>query len=146
MPDFGKAKIYVLRRRDTNAIFYCGSTCTSLSLRLKEHKKASKKRNYPVYRYMRENEIVPTIELIENFPCNCKEELHKREGYHIKILRKSWVLQNYSIAGRSKLEYIKDNLESHLARKRSWHFKKKALEYKPVVRPTWVINITFKTV
>ena len=47
------------------------------------------------------------IELIENYPCNSKEELTAREGYHIK--QNNCV--NKFIAGRSKKDWYKDNAE-----------------------------------
>ena len=45
------------------------------------------------------------IELFENFPCNSKEELNKREG---EIIREIGTV-NKQIAGRTKKEYYEDN-------------------------------------
>ncbi len=144
MPDYSKSKIYVLRRADNNAIFYCGSTTAKLWQRLVEHKKYSRVRNYPVYRYVRENDIRITIELVEEFPCNTKQELHKREGEHTKELMKHWKLYNCSIAGRQKQEYIEDNYELYLARKRHWKNKKFLKNYQPKVKPTKKLILTLK--
>ena len=49
------------------------------------------------------------IELLENHPCNSKEELLKREGELIRQMRD--VCVNKVIAGRSKQEYESDNIE-----------------------------------
>ena len=43
------------------------------------------------------------IELYENYPCNSKEELNKREG---EVIREIGTL-NSNIAGRTKEEYKK---------------------------------------
>ena len=45
------------------------------------------------------------IELIEDFPCESKEQLSKREGHHIR----NEVCVNKCIAGRSDLDYRHDN-------------------------------------
>lgn len=45
------------------------------------------------------------IELIENYPCECKEELVAREGYLIKQIG----TLNALISGRTQREYYKDN-------------------------------------
>ena len=60
------------------------------------------------------------IELIETFACANKEELLKREGFHIR-LHKDCV--NKNIAGRSRDEYYHDNKETCLQRSRD--YKKK---------------------
>ena len=57
------------------------------------------------------------IELIENYPCNSKEELTAREGYHIKQNN----CLNKTVAGRSKKQWYQDNSE---------HVSNKAKEYR----------------
>jgi hypothetical protein len=47
------------------------------------------------------------IELIENYPCNNKAELTKREGELIRLHKNDLV--NKKIAGRTKKEYCEDN-------------------------------------
>jgi hypothetical protein len=47
------------------------------------------------------------IELIENYPCNSKEELLKREGWYIKVTE----CVNKMVAGRTKQEWKQDNPE-----------------------------------
>ncbi len=47
------------------------------------------------------------IELYENYPCNCKEELLKREGEIIRLIG----TLNTKIAGRNTKEYYVDNTD-----------------------------------
>ena len=46
------------------------------------------------------------IELLENYPCSCKEELNKREG---ELMRENINCINKCIAGRSTKQYRQDN-------------------------------------
>lgn len=68
-------------KNTVDADFYVGSTCSSLVKRRGGHKKDAVKRpNAKVYTHF--NNIGwdnVMIELIENFPCNSKDELLKRE-------------------------------------------------------------------
>jgi hypothetical protein len=47
------------------------------------------------------------IELIEEFPCENKMELNKREGHYIRTLE----CVNKLVAGRTKKEWREDNKE-----------------------------------
>jgi hypothetical protein len=60
---------------------YVGSTCSSLPKRMINHKGDSKRYpNIKLYKHLLNiGWANATIELIENFPCNSKEELCKRE-------------------------------------------------------------------
>ena len=49
------------------------------------------------------------IELYENYPCNSKEELLKKEGEVIRLIGSL----NSRIAGRTEKEYKKDNAEKN---------------------------------
>jgi hypothetical protein len=48
------------------------------------------------------------IELIENYPCECKDELCKREG---EVIRKTEKCVIQYVAGRTDKEYYQDNKE-----------------------------------
>ena len=64
------------------------------------------KYNYPVYKKIRETNIEDWyIELYEDFSCENKEQLNKREG---EIIREIGTL-NKQIAGRTYKEYNDDN-------------------------------------
>ena len=58
------------------------------------------------------------IELVENYPCNSKEELERREGFHIK--NNSCV--NKYIAGRTREEYMEDTRERKNQRQREYYY------------------------
>ncbi len=65
------------------------------------------------------------IELFENFPCNSKEELNKREG---EIIREIGTV-NKQIAGRTDKEWYKDNKERILKqRKENYNTNKDKLK------------------
>ena len=96
MPDYQKGKIYKIVCNITNKI-YIGSTCQNrLSYRLNQH---VRKRNTS------SKEIIEggnyNIILIENHPCNNKDELCRRERHYIETLE----CVNKCIPGRTKKEY-----------------------------------------
>ena len=81
MPDYSKAKIYTIRCHSNDKLIYVGSTIQSLAVRLAQHKSHN---NTMVGMYISEPENKTAwddwhIELYEMFPCDCKEELSKRE-------------------------------------------------------------------
>ena len=94
---------------------YIGSTCESLSKRMERHRKQYKE--YIKGRMKKKTTAIDiinefgiencTIELIENYPCQSKEELFKREGGHIKATK----CVNRQIAGRTQQEWKLDNPE-----------------------------------
>ena len=107
MPDYQKSKIYAIKSYQTEMI-YIGSTTQILSKRLGEHRTNYKKNVAISSKKILKYEDY-YIELIENFPCNTKEELLKREGFHIR--ENINICVNHEIAGRTKQEYIQDNIE-----------------------------------
>lgn len=87
---YQKSKIYKIVCKATNKI-YIGSTCEKyLSDRLKGHRIAYKYKkdmtNYycSVFEVLKNNDYY--IELIENYPCTCKDELSRRERHFIDTL------------------------------------------------------------
>lgn len=119
--DYQKSKIYSIKSHLTSNI-YIGSTCRELQLRLKEHKKS--KNNYTVHEILQYPDVY--IELIENYPCNSRDELHKREGYIISI---NFHAINKIIAGRDQKEshqaYCKKNSEKRKELWRIWYSNNK---------------------
>ncbi len=101
MPNFQNGKIYSIRSHQTDKI-YIGSTTQSLAVRFGGHKRQA----------CSSREILlfddAYIELIENYPCADKNELHRREG---EIIRTTECV-NKQIAGRTQAEYREDNKES----------------------------------
>ena len=118
-------KIY--RIVDTNySKCYVGSTCESSCKRLSRHKN-----NFNVYgsnatcrsrlmfiEFGLEN---CKIELIEKFPCNDKEELHAREGYHTRYSDIECV--NKKIMGRTDKQYQEDNKEKNSQTHKDYYIK-----------------------
>ncbi len=88
MVNYGNGKIYKLVNNVDDKV-YVGSTVNPLWKRKGQHKASSKEDpNRYVYQHLNiigwENvEIV----LIENFPCNSKDELHQRERHWIDELK-----------------------------------------------------------
>ena len=91
MNRYENGKIYKITDVGYNKC-YIGSTCESLSKRMERHRKQYKE--YIKGRMKKKTTAIDifnefgiencTIELIENYPCQSKEELFKREGGHIK--------------------------------------------------------------
>lgn len=78
MPDYKNGKLYKLQCDD--GYYYIGSTCNELRFRFNGHKTSSKIENSRVYQHI--NEIGwdrVRIVLIEDFPCENKEQLRRRE-------------------------------------------------------------------
>ena len=111
--EFQNGKIYTIRSFQTDK-YYIGSTNQlTLAQRLGKHRS-----NYKDYLkgaeyklYMTSYEILQYddnyIELLELYPCNSKDELHKREGQ----LQRQHISEivNHCIAGRSSKEYAEEN-------------------------------------
>jgi len=77
--DYKNGKIYRLICEETNKQ-YIGSTCTELRKRLHNHKRT--KNNNCRTKYF----INPSIILIEDYPCERKEQLLMRERYFIETM------------------------------------------------------------
>jgi hypothetical protein len=108
MPDYSKGKIYTLRCRTDNTLIYVGSTIQLLCERLAQHKcrmNDNKNKNRLIYQTINNEWNKWYIELYELYPCNCKEELCKREG---EVIREIGIL-NGRIEGRTDKEYYLDN-------------------------------------
>jgi len=114
--DYQKAKIYCIRSPNTDLI-YIGATCQQLSTRMCEHR-----RNFKQGGTITSKVIIgfgdAYIELIENYPCNNKEELDKKEG---ELIRTTDNCCNKLIAGRTRNEYYVDNKESILEKVKDYY-------------------------
>lgn len=108
--DYRNGRIYKIVS-DLTDMIYIGSTTQPLCKRLVKHKGNYKESLTGKNRYITSFELFKLgetrIELIENYPCNNKEELNAREGYYIKLNNNICV--NKNIAGRTSKEYKKDN-------------------------------------
>ena len=111
MPGYANGKIYKILNNCTDDI-YIGSTTQMLCQRMRKHRNNSKYDSYqniPLYKCFREHGIdIFYIELIENYPCESKEELTAKEGQYIRELKPSL---NKVVIGRTRQEWKQDNAE-----------------------------------
>ena len=96
---YNDGKIYFLMNNVNHEIFYIGSTIRKLKYRLSSHiinafdfRKSdfnSKKCNYIRLMNIYNNEGFKniSIHLIEDFPCNSKQELLYRERYYLELIK-----------------------------------------------------------
>ena len=112
MNKYTSGKIYQIVAPDGSK--YIGSTISTLTCRFGNHKrlykawKVGKQRNTSVFALFDVYGVEKCkIELIENYSCDSKKELEKREGYIIKTTD----CINKVIAGRTSEEYRVDNME-----------------------------------
>ena len=97
---YQNGKIYAIRSNMTDK-YYIGSTTQPLHKRLYEHKTKEDCSSSYIFCFP---DVY--IELIENYPCNSKEELHRREG---ELIRENICkVVNKTIPGRSKEELKQD--------------------------------------
>lgn len=125
MPDYAAAKIYAIRSNQTDK-YYIGSTTRPLGVRFSAHKYAHAQLLKGGIRHScRSIEILKHddayIELIEEYPCETKEELHAREGELIRAHREEIV--NKARPARTKeeyLEYLREWRASHPDYQKAW--------------------------
>jgi predicted GIY-YIG superfamily endonuclease len=115
--DYKNGQIYCIRSHQTDQI-YIGSTCSPLAKRFYDHKKKSNNR---ISKQITQYEDA-YIELIENYPCNSKKELNRREGQH---MRNTENCINKNIAGRTLKEYESDNKEQIVLYHKNWYNENK---------------------
>ena len=101
MPDYKKGKVYALRAPDTDEV-YIGSTCQVLSKRIVQHRNDYKKGADNTSKRMMARKGV-YIELIEEFPCDNKEQLNRREG---EIMRQHSTRVNKFVSGLTAVERL----------------------------------------
>ena len=110
MPDYQKGKIYTIRCNIDQNLIYVGSTTQTISQRWTDHKKNSQNPNtrdynMKVYQAMREKGIDNFyVELYEDYPCENRAQLGKREG---ELIREIGTL-NKQITGRTVVEYTNE--------------------------------------
>ena len=108
MPDYKKSKIYKLESK--SGLIYIGSTTQTLSNRKAGHIQSYKRWLNGGYGYTTSFDLFEKdgfcvdIVLIEDFPCERKEQLHKREGE----ICKQYTCVNKNIAGRNDKQYRDD--------------------------------------
>tara|TARA_R110000823_G_scaffold296115_1_gene416158 strand:- start:2308 stop:2814 length:507 start_codon:yes stop_codon:yes gene_type:complete len=116
MPDYQKSKIYKITSEQLPGKCYIGSTVQPLKRRFSAHRG-----HYKAYlkgtRHKGSAYIIicyadAKITLIEDFPCECKKELEKREGVIMRCYMEDNELDdvvNKNIAGRTDKQRRIDN-------------------------------------
>ena len=120
MPDYQKAKIYKLWSPQGNIEeVYYGSTCNDLRFRKSGHKSKNDCRSNILF----EKYDDVRIELVEDYPCNNKAELNKKEGEYIRENK----CLNKNISGRTKNEYNEDNKKKLQEKSKEWRERNKEI-------------------
>jgi len=130
--DYQKAKIYKIICDEDPTLVYYGSTCTRLSNRFAKHRskcrafQAGKERNITSFQIVSFESA--KIILVENFPCNTKEELLARERYWIDnntCVNKQRPGATLGGMKQYRVEYRKENAET-IAQKQAQYYKDNA--------------------
>ena len=105
---YQRGKIYTVRRYDDDSLIYVGSTIQKLCSRMTVHRCDN---TCSLYQYVIDNFNGDWkkwyIELYEEYPCNNKQLLEKREGEITRLIGNI----NQNISGRTKQEWTKENKE-----------------------------------
>ena len=146
MPDYKLGKIYMIYPKvdnvDEGDVYY-GSTTDTLARRMSSHRYQSCCKilfdKYGVKNCF--------IELVEEYPCETKEQLNKKEGEYIrnhKCVNKliagrtgeEWYTDNKSKISEQKKEYYIENVDKLKEYKKQYYIenKDKRLEYKKQYR------------
>ena len=99
---YQRGKVYTIRCRYDDSLIYVGSTIDKLAKRMARHRLDKK---CSLYKLVDGDWNNWYIELYEDFPCDNKEQLEKREG---EVIREIATI-NQVVAGRTKKEYRQDN-------------------------------------
>ena len=112
---YQNGKIYKLVR--DGSLPYYGSTTQSLEKRYSQHIANFKNYRKGTIKYATSSDkviqdfdyCIPII-LVENYPCNSKKELLRREGYY----HRNYPCVNKQVAGRTKIEYEEEKKEDKI--------------------------------
>jgi hypothetical protein len=113
MPNYQDGKIYKIVCNITDECYIGSTTQPTLARRLTGHMTGYKSWKEGKSKKVTSYDIIDRgdyqILLIENFPCNSKDELTAKEGEIIRQYRLDCGCANRCIAGRSKKEWNDDN-------------------------------------
>jgi hypothetical protein len=120
---YQRGQIYSIRSPQTEMVYY-GSTIQPLYKRFFTHNASMKFGDY-----CSSQEILKLgdayIEWVEDFPCNSKKELDRREGQIQRENKQHCV--NLCIAGRTKKEHYQTNKDAILQEKKQYYEDNKAV-------------------
>ncbi len=140
-------KVYKIECEDGH--FYIGSTKNDLKVRLEKHKTNSKLcPTYPLYKHIGNDWNKVRIELVEDYPCNDRRELEKREDDYIQKEIDNSLCLNHNRSFRTdeyKKEYAskhyEENKETYLGYSRS-RYETHTDECKEYAKQYYQDNIT----
>ena len=116
MIDYRNGKIYKLISTETDNVYIGSTSLKYLSTRLVGHKHAYTSWQAGKGRYVSSFEIVQhdncKIILLENFPCESKDELHAREQYWIENSA-NCINKRKASAGLSRVDYNKQYVKQY---------------------------------
>jgi hypothetical protein len=119
MPDYKNGKLYKLQCDD--GYYYIGSTCNELRFRLYGHKTDSKDENSKKYQHI--NTIGwdrVRIVLVEDCPCENKQQLVRKEDMLIRSCEKDPLCLNSRRESHNRQEYYQENREHILENKKEY--------------------------
>ncbi len=106
---YQRGQIYTIRSYQTD-MFYIGSTYCPLAKRIYKHRQNYKDWKKGNHNFISSYDILKYddhyIELLEEFPCENKKQLNKREGQHIRSNDKC---VNKRVEGRTHIEWLQDH-------------------------------------
>lgn len=140
MVNYLNGKIYRIVCNETGKC-YVGSTTTALSTRLCQHKKIFKDNKSGTSKQVLQNGNYNII-LLEDFPCERKEQLLQRERYYIEKMD----CVNKKIPLRSAHDWYEDNKEQYIERQMVWNNnnKDKLKEYQKTFKAKQPSDIVLK--
>ena len=115
---YQRGKIYTIRCYDDDTLIYVGSTIETLSARMSKHRYD---KTCSLYQYVNGNWDNWYIELYEEYPCNNKQLLEKREGEITRLIGNI----NKRIECRTKKEWTEENKEHFKKQQKEWREKSK---------------------
>jgi gas vesicle protein len=128
MPDYTKGKIYKIECYTTGLV-YIGSTIQSLIQRLQSHRWDYNRYLNGKFRFITSFKILENdnynIVLLEEYPCENKEQLHAKEAEYIRNNE----CVNKCIPNRSQKEYYNDN-KDQISEQRKQYYNDNKEHYK----------------
>tara|TARA_R110000823_G_C15684195_1_gene474591 strand:+ start:107 stop:646 length:540 start_codon:yes stop_codon:yes gene_type:complete len=110
MLDYKNGKIYMIYPKcehEEGDIYYGSTAEIRLSARMCKHRTSKNNECCCIKLFKKYGVENCIIELVEDFPCENRQQLNKREGYYIRENK----CINRCIAGRTHQEYLEDNKE-----------------------------------
>jgi len=140
---YKRGKIYTIRCRYDDSLIYVGSTIDTLAKRMGNHRRMCLKCKISLYNVVENDWDNWYIELYEEYPCNNKPELERREG---QVQRQIATINN-RIAGRTHKEYRDENRDKILEKTKKYRDDNKVniLENKKTYYNENKVNILEKT-